>query len=114
MTVLNISDYSLLWTWEHQRPNLEPATRIDRKKDHPWFRHWLEELDSRSEQFWYIEIFLSDAFKVYPLDTLMPPELLDKLKAGEISIAIGNAGHGYHSIVKSLYTDIIMKYEFGT
>ena len=125
MPVLNHENYPFIWTWErpeNEIPPENPPCRIEKKfinipKDpHPaklyggYFESWLVELHNRPGDYFYIEIMHGDAFFVYPLDTLVPPDTLEKIKTGEVTLVIANSGHGYHEIVNGIYKHVIIKY----
>lgn len=115
MAILNIDNYPLFWTWDRNEDSptdLEPKNRIH-WKNAPSDRRWIQELHNRDETFFYVEMFYCDAFYFYPLSEIMPLELFEKLTRGEISLAIGNAGHGYHHNISNIYKYIIMKYNIN-
>lgn len=113
MSVLNYDNYPLLWTWarpEDVPPPEEPPCRIEWKHCFRPGNFWLQELDNRPGDYFYIEIMHCDAFYIYPLDTLVPPDILEKIKTGEVTLVIGNSGHGYHENINGIYKHVIVKY----
>jgi hypothetical protein len=113
MSVLNYNNYPFIWTWarpEDVPPPAEPPCRIEWKQYVRPSAMWLAELDNRPGDYFYIEIMHCDAFYIYPLDTLVPPDILDKIKTGEVTLVIANSGHGYHEIVDGIYKHVIIKY----
>lgn len=113
MSVLNYENYPLLWTWyrpENEVPPEFPPCRIEWKRVHIPKESWITELHTRSGDHFYIEIMHGDAFFIYPMDTLVPADILDKIKTGEVTLVIANSGHGYHEIVEGIYKHVIVKY----
>lgn len=113
MSVLNYDNYPLIWTWarpEDVPPPAEPPCRIEWKQCFRPGTVWPEELDNRPGDYFYIEIMHWDAFYIYPLDTLVPPDILEKIKTGDVTLVIGNSGHGYHENVNGIYKYVIVKY----
>jgi hypothetical protein len=115
MSILN-NYYPLIWTWnrpEDEIPPEDPPCRIEWKRIHTPNECLLTELQKRAGDYFYIEIMHSDAFFVYPLDTLVPADILEKIKSGKVTLVIANSGHGYHEIVGGIYKHIIVKYDIN-
>ena len=113
--ILNIDKFPFLFTYGRPRnsdPDLEPKNRLY-YKTHPDEKKWLKELHADDEKYFYIEFMLDDAFHVFPLDTIMPQDLFDQLKCGEITLVVANSGHGYNQIMGGVYLDIIYKYNIN-
>lgn len=116
MPILNYEKFPMLWTHslpEDSPPPEEPKSHIQWKISAHRKFPWLAELNSREGDYFYIEIMHRDAFFVYPLDTLVPADILDKIKSGQVTLVIANTGHGYHEIVGGIYKHIIIKYDIN-
>lgn len=59
--------------------------------------------------YWYIEFLNDDSFFLSPLEKLIPPEILDKIRQGEITLLLCNAHEAYHAAIDSIYKDIVIR-----
>lgn len=116
MPVLNIDNYPFLWTWG--RPQFDYNDPNDTRQNHIHWKAglteaWFNELHSRHEDMWLIQFMLDDAFRVYTLEELMPAELLERLKKGDLKLVLENSAHGYNQNVGAVYKDIVLKYNIN-
>jgi len=70
---------------------------------------WQSYEDS-SELFYCYEFGNAEAFKVFPLDTLLSSEQIDQIRNGSASLAISNSHEAFHYIVPVLYETLAIQY----
>lgn len=113
MALLNYDKTPLLWTWGRDPGNNNgPENRIAYKEQNISSNkeNWIDEINSRLGDYYYIEFMHDDAFSVYSLESLVPIDILTKIKQGEVTLILANTGHGYHENVEGVYQDIIIKH----
>jgi hypothetical protein len=100
--IINIDKYYYYYN-DHLGPNAHP------KNDH----HWLKPLHDDETVYYYLEVLEGNRIGVgeLELDKIIPPEILLDIQRKKISLAIANSGHGYHMLVDTVYTNVIMKYQ---
>lgn len=60
--------------------------------------------------YWYCEMFSDNSFEEYPIDTLIEKSILQKIKTDDITfLTISNRLESFHSIVKPLFEELILK-----
>ncbi len=104
MALLNFEKTPYLWT-----PHNGLNTTIN-YKDNPIHYSWVTEINNREGDYYYIEYMYDNAFSVYDLATLIEPNILDRIKKGEVTLILANSGHGYHDNVEGVYRDVIIKH----
>lgn len=57
--------------------------------------------------YWYINILDWDAFYHYPIEQLMPLEIIERVKRKEVVIIVCQASEAYHSVVFGIYQHLI-------
>lgn len=113
MALLNSDKTPLLWTWARQPgDNNGPENRISYKERNLSIKkeNWIDEIHRRDGDYYYIEFMHHDAFSVYDLTTLIPTDILNRIKEGEVILILANSGHGYHENVEGIYKDVIIKH----
>jgi len=109
MPILNSCSYPYLTTWNWAGdPKNNPNKNTIEMRDNALVFHIR---DFMKENYWYIEFLHGDAFKLYPINTLIPQGRLDAIREGKLVLALSNSHEGYHSIVEPIYEDIIKKFK---
>jgi len=112
MTVLNYKEYDLIRTWarpEGEYPRIGPENSIQKKQPTGGV-NWIDDLHSDNELYFYIEFFHADAFYWFPLETLVPPDILWKIKQGKVTLVLCNTAHGYHRNVDLIYRHVLIRF----
>ena len=60
--------------------------------------------------YWLIQFSDSTSFKIHPIDTVVPANIIDRIKNKEVYLVLDNAYEYFYDIVDSVYEDIILKY----
>ena len=106
MALLNQNDFYYILSYNNSNPPTSPIL-----KHNGWpatgVRNW------EDKDYWYIEFVNGDAFRWFPLDTLIPSEILDKIKLGTVTLCISNAHEAYHYVIEDIYKDVIIKYSIN-
>jgi hypothetical protein len=113
MALLNYEKTPLLWTWARAPgDNNGPENRIAFKERNLSLNeeNWIDEIDRRLGDYFYIEFMHHDAFQVYDIASIVPADVLDRVKSGEVTLILANTGHGYHENVEGVYRDVIVKH----
>lgn len=86
-----------------------PIPKVLPKNDY----RWLKPLHDDENIYYYLEVLEGDTIGVgeLELDKIIPPEILLDIQRKQISLAIANSGHGYHMLVDTVYTNVIIKYQ---
>jgi len=66
--------------------------------------------DYSDDDYWMFDIYHGDSFDVWPLDTLIPPNILSRIKSKSIKLLLINSHESYQSVVNGIYKDCI-KYD---
>jgi hypothetical protein len=76
-------------------------------------QQWLKPLHDDEKVYYYLEVLEGNRIGVgeLELDKIIPPEILLDIQCKKINLAIANSGHGYHMLVDTVYTNVIMKYQ---
>lgn len=103
MALINSDDIPFVWTGDGRNDHIHhkyprPGDTI------------VDEIDKKPGDYYYIEYMRNNAFTVYDLSTLIPSDILDKIKRGEVTLILSNSGHGYHDNVEGIYKDVIIKH----
>lgn len=60
--------------------------------------------------YWYCEIFSGTAFDKFPVDTVIPADVLTKIKTDTTTfLVVCNIWEGFHSIVEPLYKSLVFE-----
>ena len=104
MALLNYEKTPLLWTGSNNRiAYKEPNLSLPKE-------NWIDEIDKREGDYYYIEFMLSDAFSVFDLSTIIPADIMTRIKNENITLILANTGHGYHENVEAIYRDVLVKH----
>lgn len=76
-------------------------------------KHWIHELHSRPENYFYLEFIHPIVLTLYKLENLMTAQELQELKDGKINLVIGNTGHGYFGTIGEIYKNIVFKHNIN-
>ena len=60
--------------------------------------------------YWLIQFSDSTSFKIHPIDTVVPDNIIDRIKNKEVYLVLDNAYEYFYDIVDSVYEDVILKY----
>lgn len=113
MALLNYDKTPLLWTWARELGDTNgPENRIAYKEHNLSLteENWVDEINRRDGDYYYIEFMHHDAFLVYDIASLIPTDVLTRIKAGEVTLILANTGHGYHENVEGVYRDVLVKH----
>ena len=66
--------------------------------------------DFSDADYWLFDIIHGDSFDVWAMDTLIPDNILRKIRCGEVKLLLVNSHEAYHSVVDGIYKDCI-KYD---
>jgi hypothetical protein len=113
MALLNSAKTPLIWTWARAPgDNNGPENRIAFKERNLSIaeENWIDEIDRRLGDYYYIEFVHHDAFSVYDITTLIPDDILARIKLGEVTLILATTGHGYHENVEGVYRDVLVKH----
>ena len=73
------------------------------------YRCWSFEVrDYDDTDYWHANILSWDAFLHYPIDTLMTPDLIEKVKKKELVIIVSNYSEAYHDLIDGIYKHLII------
>ena len=59
--------------------------------------------------YWFIEVYNGNAFECYPIETIVPEEILRKIWNKEVILLVSNTHETYHSVVTGIYRDLIVR-----
>jgi hypothetical protein len=59
--------------------------------------------------YWYIDFFEGNSFDIYPIETLVPHDILKKIWDRKIILLLVNSHHGYLSVVDGLYKSLVLR-----
>ena len=62
-----------------------------------------------NKDYWVIEVYNGNSFECYPIETLVPEEILRKLWNKEIFLLVSNTHETYHSVITGIYRDLIVR-----
>jgi hypothetical protein len=106
MSILNKKSFYNLLTWgrKNHLNNVRKRLVLDGEKyNHRYFR--IREYNDGD--YWYVETLHGDGFYSFPLSTLVPDDILQKIKNKEITLIICNHQEAYHCIVEEIYQYVI-------
>jgi len=64
-------------------------------------------LDIKGEQIYYVEFLGHETFDQFTLEEYVDKPWIDKIRYGEVKLALHMSGHGYHQIVKNIYKNVV-------
>jgi len=70
---------------------------------------WVEPLRKSPKKFFYVQIYTEHAFVMFPIDG-WARTWLDDIKQNKVHLHIQCNAHGYHSIIDTIYDEIIIKH----
>lgn len=65
--------------------------------------------DFKDKEYWFIEIYNGNAFQAYPIETIIPIDVLRKIWKKETFLIISNGHETYHDVVTGIYRDLIVR-----
>jgi hypothetical protein len=65
--------------------------------------------DTDNKDYWFIDVFSGTSFDCYPIETIVPENILRKIWNKEIYLLISNTHEGYHNVVGGIYKDLIIR-----
>lgn len=105
MAILNRDRFPMTFTWGNCT-SLDKTyiNWIENGKDHRIF-HYRDYTDT---DYWYIEIMHGDVFYSYPLETLIPNDILTRMREGKVVLILSNFSESYHSIIEDIYIHTVI------
>ncbi len=82
-------------------------TTIEYRREHTIYFNF-KELNDNDELYWYVEFLHGDAFYHYPLEQVIPDQILRKIQRGDIKLLLCNAHESYHYIIEDLYKYVVI------
>jgi hypothetical protein len=103
MAILNQDKYLYIVTYNKE--DSKPPLPQERSGGWPatWTRNWDD------KDYWYVEFIHGDAFYHYPIEKIVPEEVLNKIKSGAITLCLSHAHEAYHCTIESIYKYVIEK-----
>jgi len=80
---------------------------IEKRDESFVFRIWDDTADNRD--YWFIDVFSGTSFDCYPIETIVPEDILRKIWNKEIFLLVCNTHEGYHNVVGGIYEDLIVR-----
>lgn len=71
--------------------------------------NWIEPLRKSPKKFFYVQIYTEHAFVMFPIDG-WARSWMDDIKQNKVHLYIQCNAHGYHSIIDTIYDEIIIKH----
>ena len=68
------------------------------------------EKNTSNVDYWLIQFSDSTSFKIHPIDTVVPANIIDRIKNKEVYLVLDNAYEYFYNIVDSVYENVILKY----
>jgi len=65
--------------------------------------------DFKDTEYWFIEIYNGNAFQSYPIETIVPVDVLRKIWKRKTFLIISNGHETYHDVVTGIYRDLIVR-----
>lgn len=104
MTILNRERYPYIVT---QIPGVQRPSGIE-YRDTAFV--WAARNFNDGNDYWYCEIFHGDAFAVFDINTIIPPNILHRIKTDQKTfLYICNSHEAFLDIVKPLYETLVFK-----
>jgi len=81
----------------------------------PWVRNnddrsYVNNRNNDDADYWLIQFTDKNSFKIYPVELLVPPDVLTRIKNKEIFLILDNAYEGFLNVIDTVYEDVIEKY----
>lgn len=112
MPIINNNSYPfiLTWDWRGDFRDLPTPHKIQLKNNAPIFhlKEW-----SETKNYWFIEFLHADAFYHFDIEDIIPYNILQKIKKGDVTLVLQNCHEGYHSVVEGIYQDIVIKHSIN-
>jgi len=107
MTILNkdSSYYRLYTSFEVLGNEHWNYPTITKHPSNFFFHIW----DDSEHDYWFVDIFNGNAFDVYPIETVIPEDILKKIWNKEIFLLVVNTHEGYHHVVNGIYLDLVIR-----
>jgi hypothetical protein len=103
MAILNKDNFPYILSWGD--PSKIENISIEYKKDgYPVFPCY----NFDDADYWFVGILNGDALYHYPLKTLVPHDILVKIRQGEVKLVICNNHEPYHDIIDGIYKYVVM------
>ncbi len=64
--------------------------------------------DYNDTDYWYIDILHGFAFFHFPIETLVPAEILERIRRKDAVLIVSNFSEAYHSVVADLYDTLVI------
>ena len=105
MAILNRNKFPMTFTWGSCNALDKTYIRwIENGKDHRIFGY----KDYNDTDYWYIEIMHGDVFYSFPLETLIPLDVLDRIRQGHVVLILSNFSEAYHSVIEDIYIHTVI------
>lgn len=62
-----------------------------------------------NKDYWFIDMYNGNAFECYPIETIVPEEILRKIWNKEVILLVSNTHETYHNVVTGIYRDLIVR-----
>lgn len=103
MALLNEHDYCYILTFNNVNGDMPDPIH----KYNTWpgidVRPW------HDRDYWYVEFVNSDAFYHYPIESIVPAAVLQKIINKEVILCISNIHEAYHNVIDNIYQDVFIK-----
>ncbi len=80
----------------------EPIIKVNGGYPGTGLRNW------EDKDYWYIEFVNGDAFYHYPIEKIVPEDILEKIRNGSITLCICHLHEAYHYVIENIYKDVII------
>jgi hypothetical protein len=103
--IVNLEKHPYLFTYDPNNPRLEWV--FDGIWGNSYLRARADNLDDYD--FWFCQFSCHNSFDVYPIETLMDAETLNKIKNKEIFLVCDNTNECFNSSVDGIYKNLVIK-----
>ena len=81
----------------------------------PWVRtnddrSYVINRNNEDADYWLIQFTNKFSFKIYPIELLVPANVLKRIQNKEVFLVLDNAYEGFTDVIDSIYTDVIEQY----
>lgn len=103
--LLNTSGFKFIRSQRYDIPDPPPNSVEDREGTLIWLlRTW------NNKDYYYCEIFQGNAFDVYPIETIIPEDILEKLRHDDKTcFYIANTHEAFLDIIEPLYRSLVIE-----
>ena len=105
MSILNKTAVPIIRHAAHEQPPKVDWTNFLQDPFHRY--NWIRNYDDKN--YWFIEFANSYSFK-FCLDSLLPLDIIEKIKNKEVTLILCNSQHGYHRIIEDIYNCVVINY----